>query len=63
MDYGIVTRVKPVRRRLNGTDVNICGKFVVQFAPQRLGSQRCVQLEVRNLRERVDAGVGAARTI
>ena len=41
------------------SDVNVGRQLVVDLAPQRFGRERCVQLEVRYLRQRVDAGIGA----
>ena len=39
------------------------GQLVVEAAPQRLGCQARIELEVRDLRERMDARVGPARAV
>ncbi len=56
-------RVEAVRHFRDCPDVDVGGKLVVDLAAQRFRRERRVQLEVRNLRQGVDAGVGAAGPI
>ena len=44
-------------------DVDVRRQLVVQAPPERLGRQRRADVEVRHLRQRVDAGIGAARAV
>jgi hypothetical protein len=57
---GIVARVKLVADLLGEQDVDVRGQFVVDSAAQRLGWNRGVNVEMRDLRERMHAGIGAA---
>ncbi len=59
----VVARVKPVRHLRRREDVDVGRQLVVQPPPQRLGRQRRADVEVRDLAERVHAGVGAARSV
>jgi hypothetical protein len=61
--HGVVPRVEAVRHLLDGDDVDVGWQLVVQLPAQRLGSHRRVELEVRDLRERVHAGIGPARAV
>ena len=58
-----MARVKPVRHRVGAQDVDVGRQFVVDPAPERLGRQRGRDVEMRDLRQRVDAGIGAARAV
>ncbi len=55
--------MEAMRRFLDRQDVDIGGQLVVDPASQGLRRQARVELEVRDLRERVDARVGAARAV
>ncbi len=44
-------------------DVDVRRELVVDAAHQRIGRHRRREIEVRHLRERVDAGIGAARAV
>ena len=51
--------VEAMRRFLDCADVNIGGQLVVDLSAQRFGWQVRVQLQVRDLCERMDAGIGS----
>src|SRR5215208_520395 len=59
----VMTRMKSVRHLVGGDDVNVGGQLVVQPPPQLLGADAGVELEMRDLREGMNAGVGAAGAI
>ncbi len=46
-----------------GEDIDVGRQLVVQPAPQRFGGQVRADVEVRDLRERVHARIGAARPV
>jgi hypothetical protein len=59
-----VARVKPVRRLVDAADVNVGRQLVVDPPAQLFRVEPRVQLEMRHLRQRMDAGVrpsGAAQ--
>ena len=60
---GVVPGVELVRRLLDGDDVDVGRQLVVDSAAQRLSVEVRVDVEVRDLRQRVDAGVGASRPV
>src|SRR5204862_7360021 len=60
---GVVPRVEPVRGGLRGEHVDLGRQFIVDAAAKRVGRHRGADVEVRDLRERVDAGVGSARSV
>ena len=61
--HGVVARVKSVRHDGRRQDVDVRRQLVVQAPPERLGRQRRADVEVRHLRQRVNAGIGAARAV
>src|SRR5262245_59656907 len=52
-----------MRDLVDGKDMNIGGKLVVDPAPQRLRRDVGVQLEMRNLSEGMDTGVRSSGTV
>jgi len=50
-----------MRHRIDGQHVNVCRQFGVDAPPQRLRGQRLAHVEMRDLPERVDAGIGSPR--
>jgi len=55
-----VARVEAVRHPIGRQDVDVGGELVVDAAPQLFGRNVRADIEMRDLRERVYAGVGAA---
>ena len=61
--HRVVTRVKSMGDLSGGEDIDIGGQFVVQPSTERPGGQARADVEVRDLGERMDARIGAARPI
>ena len=55
--------MKAVRHHGGGDDVDVGRQFVVDTAAEEFRSERCRDVEVRDLRERVHAGVGSSRSV
>ena len=55
--------VKAVRRLGHLADVDVRGQLLVDLAAQEFGREGGVDVEMRDLGDRVDAGVRASRTI
>jgi hypothetical protein len=45
------------------SDVDVGRQLVVEAAPERFWGQTGIQLEMRDLGERMDAGIGSARAV
>ena len=60
--HGTMTGMEAVRHRVDGENVNVGREFVIDGPPQRLGRERLSQIEMRDLPERMHAGIGAARS-
>ena len=60
---GIVARVEPVGCLRDRADVDVGRQLVVDFLSERFGREVGIQLEVRDLRDRVHAGIGSARSV
>ena len=60
---GVVARVEAVRGLVDPPDVDVRRERVVDAVAQRVRRQVGVELEVRDLRERVHARVGPSRAI
>src|SRR5439155_9082187 len=60
---GIVTREEPMRNDVGGQDVDVGWKLVIHAPAQRFRRQRRADVEVRDLGERMNAGIGAARSV
>ena len=58
-----VPRVELPRHLRDAQQVDVGGQLVVERAAQRLGGEARLEVEVRHLVQRVDAGVGAARAV
>ena len=56
-----MTRVKLVPDLLNPKDVDVGGELVVDATHERVGRHGRREIEMRDLRERVNAGIRAAR--
>src|SRR5262249_6809616 len=59
----VMTRVKAVRYLHRAQDVDVGRQVVVEPPPQRLGRHAGGDVEVRDLADRVHAGVGPARSV
>src|SRR4051812_33259019 len=57
-----MARVKAVRDTVYGEHVDIGRQRVVDAAPQCFGRQRLSHIQMRNLPQRVDTGIGASRS-
>src|SRR5688500_15205019 len=57
-----VPRVKAMRDAVDGEDVDVRWQIVVDGAPQCFRRQRPAYVEVRDLPQRVDAGISAPRS-
>ena len=60
---GVVAGVEPVRHDLDAADVDVGGQRLVDPRQQRRRRQRRADVEMRDLGQRVDAGVGAAGAV
>ena len=58
-----MTGVKSMRHVLDRANVNVCRQLVVDAPLERFGRKVRVQLEVCDLCQRVDAGIGPARSV
>ena len=62
-EHGVVASVELVGHLVDRSDVDIGGQRIVESHPERSRSEIGVQLEVRHLRQRVHASVGAAGAV
>ena len=61
--HRVVARVKTVRHDDRRQDVDVARQLVVDAAPERVGRQARAHVEMRHLRQRVNARVGPARSV